>query len=230
MGNVSHKLLGVEEKHPPRRTARRGKPVVPQIPVVVRFLRCGDRLLSGLLEFFIVPVALRTTLRCLSPPHVHPDLPPQPRVAQAWSMRFRSSALFECVLLVITFALGTACLVPHELRVSSGTPSFLKRVASWVGPGGLGWPQLVFPVCLAIRAAYLLCFDFLWPDIRAVLVWLRVRHDAVGSFEQHSPASRSWPVLGLHIVLFSGTTAMLLLVFPWSDSTLCGELQLPWLE
>ena len=136
--------------------------------------------------------------------------------------------MFEWGLLFVTFALGTVFLVLHELRVSSGVPYVLKWVASWVGEadGGVGWQQLVFPLCLALRALHLL-FYFFYPDIHTVLVWLGLlRHDVADSLEQHSPRSRLWWILALDIVLLSGTAMTGLLVFPWSDSALREEFQL----
>ena len=152
--------------------------------------------------------------------------------ATQFLLRLRSSTLFEWMLLFVTFALGTVFLVLHELRVSSGVPYVLKWVASWVGEadGGVGWQQLVFPLCLALRAVHLL-FDFFRPDIHTVLVWLGLlRHDVADSLEQHSPRSRLWWIMALDIVLLSGTAMTGLLVFPWSDSALREEFQLPWLE
>ena len=149
--------------------------------------------------------------------------------ATQFLLRLRSSTLFEWMLLFVTFALGTVFLVLHELRVSSGVPYFLKWVASWVGQadGGVGWQQLVFPLCLALRAVHLL-FDFFRPDIHAVLVWLRrlLRHDVADSLEQHNPRSRLWWVLALDIVLLSGNVVALLLVFPWSDFALRKDFHL----
>ena len=152
--------------------------------------------------------------------------------ATQFLLRLRSSTLFEWMLLFVTFALGTVFLVLHELRVSSGVPYFLKWVASWLGEAdaGVGWQQLVFPLCLALRMVHLLV-DFFRPDIHAVLVWLGLlRHDVADSLEQHSPRSRLWWILALDIVLLSGNAVALLLVFPWSDSALREEFQLPWLE
>ena len=102
----------------------------------------------------------------------------------------------------------------------------------WVGEtdADVGWQLRVFPLCLALRVVHLLIY-FVYPDMHTALVWLGLlRHDVAESLEQHSPRSRLWCMLALLIVLLSGTAMTGLLVFPWSDSALREELQLPWLE